>query len=375
MHDGRSLRSSDAVGALERARRLLPRARHAFGVCVAALLAACARGGAGGGPAWSITGDDEPDAPAVEGQADAFSAGSVVVASPSLPASPNVVTAAPPQLTEETSGDAKAAPEEASGDSSGDDASGDDASAGDASVDDASGDDTSMDDAPVGNASADEASVAFAGAQDDDSGVALGSASPPPPLPSPAAPDVFVAALGDLLITEVMFAPIGPRPQAEWFEVYNTADTPRLLSGLTILDGSMQAHTIASGVASGAPVVAPPGAYVLLVRDRATAIANGLPPDAIVYEYGAGLAPDQGVQLDDGATGAISLWNAGLELAGAPYGSWGLVAVGQSVELSALQLVGSDTGASWCYGELPWAPGSDYGTPGAVNDCESASSP
>jgi hypothetical protein len=298
-----------------------------------------------------MPGDDELDASAPEGQVDASADDSVVVASPSLPVSPSGVTPVTPQLTEETSGDANAASEEAS--------SG-------ASVDDASFDD----------ASSDEAAVAFAGAQDDDSGIALGSAStqPPPAPPPPPAPDVFVAALGDLLITEVMFAPIGPRPQAEWFEVYNTADTPTLLSGLTIIDGSMRAHTIASGP-SGAPVVAPPSAYVLLVRDRATAIANNLPPDAIVYEYGAGLAPDQGVQLDDGPTGALSLWNAGLELASAPYGSWGLVAVGQSVELSALQLVGSDTGASWCYGELPWAPGSDDGTPGAANDCESASSP
>jgi hypothetical protein len=274
------------------------------------------------------------------------------------------VTPVTPQLTEETSGDANGAPDEVSRDASVDDAS----------VDDASVDDASVDDASLDNAAADEASVAFAGTQDDDSGIALASASMPPPLPTPAAPDVSVPALGDLLITEVMFAPIGPRPRAEWFEVYNTADTPKLLSGLTIIDGSMHEHTIASG-ASGAPVVALPGAYVLLVRDRATAIANSLPPAAIVYEYGAGLAPDQGIQLDDGATGAISLWIAGLELAGAPYGSWGLVAVGQSVELGALQLVGSDTGTSWCYGELPWAPGSDYGTPGALNDCESATSP
>jgi hypothetical protein len=350
MHDGRSRGSDNIVGALERARLFLPRARDAFGACLTALLAACAQGGAGGGPGWSITSDEELDASAAGGQGDASGAGSVVVASPSLPVSPNGVMPVTPQLSEETSDDADAAPEEVSGD---------------ASVDDSSSD----------NASTDEASVAFVGAQDDDSGVALVSAGTPPPLPTRAAPDVFVAALGDLLITEVMFAPIGPTPQAEWFEVYNTADTPRLLSGLTIIDGSMHAHTIASGVASGGPVVAPPSAYVLLVRDRATAIANNLPPDAIVYEYGAGLAPDQGVQLDDGATGALSLWNAGLELVGVPYGSWGLVAIGQSVELGALQLVGSDTSTSWCYAELPWAPGSDYGTPGAVNDCESASSP
>lgn len=168
-----------------------------------------------------------------------------------------------------------------------------------------------------------------------------------------------------------MFAPFGPRPEAEWFEVYNTGSSPALLSGLTIIDGSMRAHTIASDI----PVVAPVRAYVLLVRDRATAIANGVPAAAIVYEYGTGLTGNQGVQLDDGSDGAVSLWNEGLELTGAPYGSWGLLALGQSVELSVLQLVGSDLVESWCYAEYPWALGSDYGTPGAANDCWSGASP
>lgn len=227
-----------------------------------------------------------------------------------------------------------------------------------------------LDDGSAGDPQAGDASSALPPETTED-----GSSNPLPPAAAPptnvdGAGDVSVA-LGDLLITEVMFAPFGARPESEWFEVYNTGTSPVLLSGLTIIDGSMNAHTIAAD----APVVAPVGTYVVLVRDRAVAIANGLPSAAIAYEYGAGLSGDQGVQLDDGPAGAVSLWSQGLELAGAPYGSWGLVALGQSLELATLQLVGSDVAESWCYAEYPWAPGSDFGTPGAPNDCQASGSP
>jgi hypothetical protein len=162
-----------------------------------------------------------------------------------------------------------------------------------------------------------------------------------------------------------MFAPFGPRPAAEWIEVCNLSAWPKRLNGLSIVDGEMNVHEIASPD----PIVAEPGAYVLLVRDRATAIANGLAPTAIAYEYGADLSSTEGIILADGPSGAVSLWSDGGEIAAAPYGSWGLVAFGQSVELGVLQVIGSDTAAPWCYGEYPWAPGSDFGTPGAPNDC------
>jgi hypothetical protein len=109
--------------------------------------------------------------------------------------------------------------------------------------------------------------------------------------------------------------------------------------------------------------------YVLFVRDLAAALVNGLPPDAIVYEYGTGVSIVDGVQLDDGPSGAVSLWDEDVELASVPYGSWGVVAFEQTLELSTLRLVGSDTAGVWCFAQSPWAIGSDFGTPGAANDC------
>jgi hypothetical protein len=203
---------------------------------------------------------------------------------------------------------------------------------------------------------------AAAAPSSDDSGADPADDAPTATVEAPA---VFPAELGDLLITEVMFAPSGPSPASEWFEIYNSADSPTLLSGLTIVDGSMHTHTISASP----PVVAAASSYVVLVRDRATALANGISPDAIAYEYGTGLASDQGIQLDDGPTGAISLWSGDIELGAVPYGTWDVAAFGQSIELGTLQLVGSDADQEWCFAESPWAPGSDDGTPGAPNDC------
>ncbi|MGO9838809.1 MAG: hypothetical protein ACLP1X_31910 [Polyangiaceae bacterium] len=172
-------------------------------------------------------------------------------------------------------------------------------------------------------------------------------------------------SLGDLIITEIMFDPSGPVPEAQWFEIYNLTSTPELLSGLTIQDGWGDTQVISSG----APVVAPPFTYVVLVRDMATALANAIPAASIVYEYGTGLTDDQGIELAFDGTGDLSLWNGGLELVDVPYGPWGLSYEGDSIELATLQYVGADQPGNWCVAQLPWAPGSDYGTPGLASDC------
>jgi hypothetical protein len=316
------------------------------------LVAACAQGGADSAPGWALPVDDPSDALA-EGAPQADDSDASALDFSPEPASPSLVPGSSADTVPQ--GDA------IDGGGDGDDGGGDDGSVvvGTAVVGSDAGGEQAFD--PDSSSTPPPLLVP---STPDPSGPAIdASASSPEPPPSVAPP-----ALGSLLITEVMFAPFGPSPQAQWFEVYNTGESPAILSGLTILDGAMRSHTIAFG-ASGVPVVAPVRSFVLLVRDRAVAIASGLPPDAIVYEYGARLADSRGVLLDDGPSGAVSLWNGDLELASAPYGSWGLVALGQSVELAALQLVGSDLAESWCYAEAPWAPGSDYGTPGAPNDC------
>lgn len=169
---------------------------------------------------------------------------------------------------------------------------------------------------------------------------------------------------GDLAITEVMLSPSGPEPDSEWFEVYNRASTPRLLNGLTLEDGYGDTHV----VSSTANIVAPPAAYALFVRDEATAIQTLVPGPAIVYAYGVGLRSYEGIELDDGADGDLSLWSGSTLLADVPYGMWDASWVGQSIELATPQSDESDPGP-WCVADAPWTSGSDDGTPGGPNDC------
>jgi len=177
-------------------------------------------------------------------------------------------------------------------------------------------------------------------------------------------PIASVPQLGELLITEVMFEPSGSVPDSEWFEVFNLTDSPKLLSGLTILDGYSDPHVITSIP----PVAAPPHSYVLLVRDRVAALAGGVSPACIVYEYGAAASPYGGIELG-GAGGEVSLWNGNTQLAVVPYGQWTPAPLAQSIELGVLQLVGSDVADNWCLAQHPWGAGTDDGTPGAASDC------
>ncbi len=172
-------------------------------------------------------------------------------------------------------------------------------------------------------------------------------------------------SIGDLVITEIMFDPTGPVPEAQWFEVYNLTGEPELLSGLTIEDSWGDAQTISSTP----PVVAPPFTYVVLVRDMATALANGIPGGAIVYEYGAGQSSYQGIEFASDWTGDLSLWNGGQEIVDVPYGGWGMSYTGDSIELASLQFVGADQSGNWCVAQVAWAAGSDFGTPGVASDC------
>jgi hypothetical protein len=195
----------------------------------------------------------------------------------------------------------------------------------------------------------------------DDAGLAADDAGDEPPGVDPS---IGTPAPGDLAITEVMLSPSGPEPESEWFEIYNLASSARLLNGLTIEDGDGDTAVIASASA----VVVPAATYVLLVRDATAAQQAFVPASSIVYAYGAGLASSDGIELDDGTDGDLSLWSGSTLLADVPYGMWDASWVGQSIELLTPQSDATDPG-KWCLAQSPWAMGSDDGTPGAPTDC------
>ncbi len=167
---------------------------------------------------------------------------------------------------------------------------------------------------------------------------------------------------GQVLISEVMYNPSGAEPDNEWLEVTNVTTASKNLSGLVLKDGGSHTHTI-----SGSVVVAP-GAYVVLARSRAAAVAAKVPTASIVYEYG-GTVATAGIQLGNGTTGAIGLYNGTTLIGGANYGALLSSASAQSIELKTLTAAASTTAAGWCLAHATWVTGSDKGTPGAANDC------
>ena len=186
------------------------------------------------------------------------------------------------------------------------------------------------------------------------SDAAIDAAPPPPAMPKPAP--------GEVLITEVMFTTTGPEPASEWVELHSLAISDRTLAGLLLKDGSGRTHVIVG------PLTIAPGAWVVLARSKAGAIAAKVPAAAIVYEYGASLADNAGVLLTNGATGGVSLLSGATTIAAAPYGGW-FAQIGSSIQLKVLDGTQSSTKASWCLSSTPWSTGSEKGTPGSASDC------
>lgn len=153
-----------------------------------------------------------------------------------------------------------------------------------------------------------------------DAGADTSSSTPPVVFP----PGTPRAARGDVVITEVMYDPTGPEPASEWLEVWNGKSSARSLAGLTLRDGAGRTHVIAGDMGS---VAVAPNAYVVLVRDRAAAIAGGVPESTILYEYGAKLSSSEGIQLANGGSGAIALFDGESEITSVAYGSYQLTDV------------------------------------------------
>lgn len=166
-----------------------------------------------------------------------------------------------------------------------------------------------------------------------------------------------------MLITEVMYDPFGTEPAGEWFELHNVASSARTLSGLSIVDGGNRTHTI------GAGITIDPGAYVVFARVKTSAVAGKVPATAIVYEYGAGLPDNGGIQLANGTTGGLYLRDGATQIAQADYGGWYSQSGGSSVQLKTLTYAGSAQMSGWCLSLNVWTTGSDKGTPGAASDC------
>lgn len=168
---------------------------------------------------------------------------------------------------------------------------------------------------------------------------------------------------GDLVITEV-FADAKAPPGGsgtdegkEWFEIYNAADRPVELKGLTVTHSRPDGSKAKSHIMEAITVA--PGQYVTLGNS-----APDLLPAWIDYGYGADLGD---FFNSDGGKLALACGSKEIDSAG-----YDTVEEGHSRELSSAvppDYTLNDDPASWCEASASEFEPGNFGTPGAESDC------
>jgi hypothetical protein len=164
---------------------------------------------------------------------------------------------------------------------------------------------------------------------------------------------------GDFVISEFMPNPaVVADPAGEWVELYNNSGSTMNLRDFELHDDGSDSHLI------NADIVVPPGARVVLSRNGDFNSNGGV---FAAYEY-------SGFTLGD-SQDQIVLSFLGVEIDRFNYD---LTTYSPSLSGRALALdpaLGdpspslNDTGSNWCGSSNPLTgPGSDFGTPGGVND-------
>jgi len=164
---------------------------------------------------------------------------------------------------------------------------------------------------------------------------------------------------GDFVVSEFMATPAAVTgPAGEWVELYNNSGSTMNLNGFELHDDGTDSHTI------NADIVLPPGARVVLARNNDFGTNGGV---FAAYEYSGftlGNTSDQivlsfqGVEIDrfnyDLSTYSPALTGRALSL---------------DPNLGDPDPTANDLGSNWCGSSNPLtSPGSDFGTPGGVND-------
>ncbi|MCO4769218.1 MAG: lamin tail domain-containing protein [Deltaproteobacteria bacterium] len=164
---------------------------------------------------------------------------------------------------------------------------------------------------------------------------------------------------GDFVVSEFLATPAAVTdPAGEWIELYNASGSTMNLNGFELHDDGTDSHVI------NADIVLPAGARVVLMRNLDVSTNGGV---FGAYEYSGFTLSDttdqvvlsfQGVEIDrfdydlsnysPPLTGRALAWDPGL---GSPDPTL------------------NDTASNWCGSSNPLTvPGSDFGTPGGVND-------
>jgi hypothetical protein len=172
---------------------------------------------------------------------------------------------------------------------------------------------------------------------------------------------------GEVVVSEVLFNPAGTEPNEEWFELYNPTGVPKLLSGLVLHDGGGRTHSIPASPV----IVIQPAGYFLFVHTKSAATAVSLPGAALAYEYGEA-TPANDIQLTNGTTGGIFVYDGATQIAQSNYGPFAFTSTqtaAVSIELKPLTNAASLVKANWCLATTAWPGGNGKGTPSTDNDC------
>ena len=175
--------------------------------------------------------------------------------------------------------------------------------------------------------------------------------------PATRTASVTVVAVGDLVVTEIMFDPAGVADNlGEWFEVLNVSAQAIPLAGLVLSDGT-GSHTV-----SGAGSIAVGDLFVFGINSNAT--TNG--GVTVDYQYTTLSLPNTGAL-------AARVTFDGVLIDGVAYTVPGGWTQGNSMTLNPLSLtaVGNDTAANWCPARVgdTYGTSGNHGTPGAANLC------
>ncbi len=164
-------------------------------------------------------------------------------------------------------------------------------------------------------------------------------------------------AQAQLVINEILQDPAAVSDSAgEWLELYNPTGSPVDVEGWTLRDDGTNSHTIANG----APLVVPPGGYLVLARNADPSTNGGV---AVGYEYSSfalSNADDEVILLDGGGAEVDRVEYDG----GPAFPS----AAGKSMEFARDPGLDNNLGSNWCEGYLLFGTG-DRGTPGEANHC------
>jgi len=155
---------------------------------------------------------------------------------------------------------------------------------------------------------------------------------------------------GDVIITEIMQNPSGSDTYKEWFEIYNTTNSPIDLSGCVIRDNSSNTHTIVS-------LVAPANDYTVLARNGDLALNGGVTEDYVYLGFTLNNTSDQIILTCNSVEIDRVEYDGGLNFPNPD---------GASMVLGNVNL-DNNVGSNWCTSTTPFGAG-DKGTPGTAND-------